>query len=179
MLLTEIIERIKFCAAADRIGPDVPFTHWKLHFRSSMRRLCEGKFLSFGEGAEFRPGAYAIACSQISIGDNVVIRPNSMLFAASDAKIVVENDVLIGSGVHIYVHNHKFENPTIPVMDQGHSPSEGVTIKRGAWIGANAIILPGVIIGRNSVVGAGSVVTKPVDDHVVVAGNPATVIRQI
>jgi acetyltransferase-like isoleucine patch superfamily enzyme len=81
--------------------------------------------------------------------------------------------------VHIYVHNHKFEDPSIPVLEQGHSPSEDVTIKRGAWIGANAIILPGVVIGRNSVVGAGSVVTKSVDDHVVVAGNPATVIRKI
>ncbi len=179
MLLAEIIDRIRFCISADRIGPDVPFTHWKLHFKSSMKRLCEKKFLFFGEGAEFRAGAYAVACSQISIGKNVVIRPNSMLFAASDAKIEIEDDVMIGSGVHIYVHNHKFESTTLPIIEQGYSPSEGVTIKTGAWIGANAIILPGVVVGTNSVVGAGSVVTKPVADHVVVAGNPAAIIKNI
>ncbi len=102
-----------------------------------------------------------------------------MLFATSDAKILVEDDVLVGSGVHIYVSNHKFDSTTVPIIKQGHSPSKDVIIKKGAWIGANTIILPGVVVGRNSVVGAGSVVTKTVDDHVVVAGSPAAVIKEL
>ncbi len=179
MLITEIFSRIKYCIAADRIGPDVPFTHWMLHFKSRMRGMCKRKFSSFGEGAEFRPGAYAVCCSNISIGMNVVIRPGTMLFAEEHAEITIEDDVLIGSGVHFYVHNHKFERTDIPIIEQGYYPSENVTIKKGAWIGANAIILPGVVIGNNSVVGAGSVVTKSVADHVVVAGNPAAVIKQL
>ena len=52
-----------------------------------------------------------------------------------------------------------------------------VRIKRNVWIGANATILPGVTIGENAVVGAGSVVTKDVPDNAVVAGNPARLIR--
>ncbi len=179
MLITEILSRIKYCIAADRIGPDVPFTHWMLHFNSRMRRLCKRKFCSFGEAADFRPGAYAVACSQISIGKNVVVRPNTMLFADESASIIIEDDVMIGSGVSFYVDNHRYDLADAPIIEQGYYPSESITIKKGAWIGANAIILPGVVVGNNSVVGAGSVVTKSVDDYVVVAGNPATVIRRI
>ncbi len=179
MLFSEVVKKIRFSNATDRIGPDIPFTHWMLHFDSSMKRLCRKKFSSFGEGAEFRSGAYAVACSQISIGCDVVVRPNTMLFADYGAKIVIEDNVMMGSGIHMYVNNHKFERTDIPIIEQGYYPSENVTIKKGAWIGANAIILPGVVIGNNSVVGAGSVVTKSVADHVVVAGNPAAVIKRI
>jgi acetyltransferase-like isoleucine patch superfamily enzyme len=179
MLVSEIIAKIKMSLSADRIGPDIPFTHWKLHFRSSMQKLCKKKFRYFGEDAEIRAGAYAVACSQISIGSNVVVRPNSMLFADHDAQIVIEDNVMMGAGVHIYVNNHKFDRTDIPIIEQGYTSSEGVIVKSGAWIGANAVILPGVTVGSNSVVGAGSVVTKSVDDCVVVAGNPAAIIKRI
>jgi acetyltransferase-like isoleucine patch superfamily enzyme len=71
--ISEIYQRIKFWTNADRIGPDVLLTHWRLHFKSTMRGLCVKKFKHFGVGADFRPGAYAEACSKISIGENVVI----------------------------------------------------------------------------------------------------------
>lgn len=67
-----------------------------------MRELCIKKFKPFGEGSESRPGAYAVNCSQISIGANVVIRPGTMLFADNrpgGAKIIIEDKVSIGSGV--------------------------------------------------------------------------------
>jgi acetyltransferase-like isoleucine patch superfamily enzyme len=54
-----------------------------------------------------------------------------------------------------------------------------VVVRRGAWIGANAVLLPGVEVGRNAVVGAGAVVTRDVPAHSVAAGNPARVIRRI
>ena len=179
MLITEIINKIKFCASADRIGPDIPFTHWKLHFKSTMQKLCAEKFMRFGNGAEFRAGAYAVQCSQISIGENAVVRPGTMLFADEYAMIKIEDNVMMGAGVHIYVNNHKFDRADVPIIKQGYSPSEDVSIKEGSWIGANAIILPGVVVGKNSVVGAGSVVTKSVLDRVLVAGNPAKVIKNI
>ncbi len=182
MLIIEFFQRIIFANKADRIGPDLFGTHWKLHFRSKMIKLCKKKFKYFADTADFRPGAYAIACSKISIGENVVIRPESMLFAdprPNGAGIFIGDDVLIGSGVHIYVTNHKFADPNIPIIFQGHQDSERVVIKRGAWIGANAIILPGVTIGENSIVGAGSVVTKDTPDRVLVVGNPAKILRYI
>jgi acetyltransferase-like isoleucine patch superfamily enzyme len=183
--IVEIIERIKFWVTADRLGPDMPLTHWRLHFKSSMTKLCDSKFKHFGKGAEFRPGAYAVACSNISIGRNVIIRPGSMLFANPDGiggSITIEDDVLIGSGAQFYTNYHKFSDPTTPIYFQGYDEvveSDSITIHRGAWIGANVVLLRGVTIGKNSVVAAGAVVTKSVPPCVVVAGVPARQIKII
>ena len=79
--LSEIFSRIKFWNNADRIGPDMLLTHWRLYFISTMKKLCTKKIKHFGLNAEFRPGAYAGTCSKISIGDYVVIRPGTFIFA--------------------------------------------------------------------------------------------------
>lgn len=182
MILNEFIKRLKFWMTADRLGPDMPLTHLRLYFPSSMRKLCIKKFKRFGEACEFRPGAYAVSCSKISIGDRVIIRPGSMLFAdprEKGAGIVIEDDVLIGSGVHFYCHNHKFDNPDIPIIAQGYYDSKQITLKRGCWIGANSILLPGVTIGNNAVVGAGSIVTHDIPDMVIASGNPARIIKKL
>lgn len=179
---SELMARIRFWRMADRLGPDIPWTHWRLHFPAKMRRLCEKKFASFGAGAEFRPGAYAVCCSKISLGRRVVIRPGSMLFAdprAGGAGIVIEDDVMLGSGVHIYVHNHRFDDPALPIIDQGHYGSEPVILRRGCWVGAGSMVLPGITIGENAVVGAGSVVAKDVPPRVVAVGNPVRIIRSL
>lgn len=86
---------------------------------------------------------------------------------------------MLGSGVHIYVHNHSFADPSRPIIDQGYEASGAVVLKRGCWIGANAIILPGVTVGENAVVGAGSVVTRDVGPATVHAGNPARFVRDL
>lgn len=180
-LIAEIRARINFWRTADRIGPDIPLTHWRLHFPHLMKRLCREKFAHFGEGAEFRPGAYAVFCSRISLGRRVVIRPGCMLFAdwrTDAANITIEDDVMLGSDVHIYVHNHRFDDRTLPIIDQGYESSGPVTLRRGCWVGAKATILPGVTIGENAVVGAGSVVTHDVPPATVVAGNPARAIHR-
>ncbi len=175
--MIELIRRIKFWIQADRLGPDIPLTHWKLFFPKKARKLCVKMFKKFDDGAEFRPGSYAINCTKISIGKRVVIRPNTMLFGSSN--ITIEDGVLIGSGVHIYTANHNFENPNIPIIDQLHSPGKDVLLKKGCWIGANVTILPGITIGINSVVGAGSIVTKDIPSYTVAVGNPACVIKKI
>lgn len=178
----ELKDKIKFWKNADRIGPDILWTYWNVFIKSRMQKLCKSKFKEFGDTADFRPGAYAIGCSQISIGERVVIRPGTMLFGESNTiedTIIIEEDVLIGSGVHIYVENHSFDRVDIPIIDQGHSLAKIVILKKGCWIGANSIILPGVTVGENSVIGAGSVVTKPVPPRQVYAGNPAKFIKSI
>jgi len=179
MLPIEVIAKIRFCLKADRIGPDIPFTHWMLHFRGTMNRLCGRKFARFAEGADFRAGAYAVFCSMIRIGKRVVVRPGTMMFADEHAGIEIEDDVMMGAGVHFYVNNHRFDRADIPLIDQGYYPSEGIRVERGAWIGANAILLPGVVVGRNAVVGAGSVVTRSVPAFSVAVGSPAKVIRTL
>jgi acetyltransferase-like isoleucine patch superfamily enzyme len=182
MTLSEIIKRMQFWNNADRIGPDIPLTHWRLHFKSTMLKLCKGKFQYFDDTAEFRPGAYAICCSKISLGKRVVIRPSSMLFAdprEGGAGIIIEDNVMMGAGIHLYVHNHRCDRPDIPIIDQGHYVSKEVVLKKGCWLGANTIVLPGVTIGENAVVGAGSVVTKSIPPKVIAGGNPAMIIRNI
>lgn len=180
MILFEVYKRIRYCIKADRIGPDLPFTHWMLHFEQRMLKLCKQKFKYFHDTASFRPGAYAICCSKISLGKRVVIRPGTMLFADptyGGAGITIDDNAMLGSGVHIYVGNHRFDNTDIPIIDQGHETSQGVTLKKGCWVGANAIILPGVVIGANSVIGAGSIVCNSIPENSLAVGNPAEVIR--
>ena len=183
--LPEIFSRIKFWNNADRIGPDILLTHWRLYFKSTMKSLCIRKFKHFGEGAEFRPGAYAEACSKISIGDNVVIRPGTFLFAdptCGGGSIVIEDDVLIGPGVHFYTNNHKYSDASQPIYYQGYpdpTVRDSIILKKGCWIGAAAVILPGVTVGENTAIGAGSVVTKNIPAFSVAVGNPAKVIKSI
>lgn len=181
-MIKTLIKKIQFDKKVDRIGPDIPFTHWRLHFKPLMRKLCRNKFQYFGENAEFRPGAYAISCSKIRLGKNVVIRPGVMLFGdprSEKISITIEDDVLIGSGVHFYVSNHSFGNPNLPIYYQGHDNPKSIVISKGCWIGANSIILPGVEIGENTVIGAGSIVTKSFPKGVIVAGNPAKYLKSI
>jgi acetyltransferase-like isoleucine patch superfamily enzyme len=147
-----------------------------------MRALCRKKFGHFDKSADFRPGAYAIDCSKISIGENVVIRPGTMLFGdarSKDKSIIIEDNVLLGPGIQIYVNKHKFEKVGSTIINYNHYEPETVILRNGCWIGANSIILPGVEIGENSVIGAGSIVTKSVPKGVVVAGNPAKIIKEV
>jgi acetyltransferase-like isoleucine patch superfamily enzyme len=176
-----MIAKLRFFLQAKRLGPDMPLTHMLLHSKRLGTWLCRHKFACFGEKSEFRAGAYAVNTHRISIGKQVVIRPGTMLFASQlgdlEQQITIEDYVLIGSGVHIYVSNHVFTDPTIAIYFQGHAEVQPVRLGYGCWIGANAIILPGVTVGKNAVIGAGSVVTRSVPDFAVVVGNPARVIR--
>lgn len=178
-MITEIIKRIKFCYKTDRIGPDIPFTHWKLYFNSTMKKLCKDKFLFFDDSAEFRSGAYAVYCSSIKIGKNVVIRPNTMLLADESTIIDIQNNVMLGPGVQMYTDNHDFNDITRPIIEQEHYQLKNITIEKDSWIGANSIILTGVTIGEHSVIGAGSVVTKNIPSYCVAVGNPCKVIKEL
>lgn len=163
----------------------MPITHWCLYFKKTMTALCKKKFKQFGKNAEFRPGAYAEACTKITIGDRVVIRPGTYLFAdptEGGGGIIIEDDVLIGACVHFYTNNHEFSDPEQPIINQGYpkpQTTNSIILRKGCWIGANVTLLPGVEIGQNAVIGAGCVVTKSVPERVVFAGNPGRIIRSI
>ncbi|HFG1903352.1 acyltransferase [Vibrio cholerae] len=181
--MKRIIERLKFLWAAPRLGPDMPLTYFLFFSRRLAHKICMRKFLYFGEGADFRLGAYAIETGKISLGRNVVIRPGTMLFATPQSdlstQITIEDNAMLGSGVHIYVSNHVFNDVTKHIIQQGHQEARPVKIEAGAWIGANVVILPGVTIGKNAVIGAGSIVTKSIPDFCVAVGNPAKIIKEL
>ena len=90
----------------------------------------------------------------------------------------IGNNVLISDRVFISDHIHGYTDVGLPIINQKLEPRGSVRIKEGAFIGINSVIMPGVSIGKNSVVGASSVVTKDVPDYCVVAGNPARVIKK-
>ena len=159
-----------------RLGEDNVFYKLRLWL---LTRKAKKTFNSWGKNSEFRPGAYAAYVENIAVGNNVVIRPDCRLFADADTFIIIEDDVLLGHGVHIYTNNHVYTDPDLPIRVQGYTDEENVILEEGCWIGANSIILPGVVIGKNAVVGAGSVVTKNVPAHEVWVGNPARRIKNV
>jgi maltose O-acetyltransferase len=91
--------------------------------------------------------------------------------------ITIGADVMMGPDVVILTTNHIFENTDIPMDQQGIANELPVTIEDDVWIGTRVIILPGRHIGRGSIIGAGSVVTKDIPPFAIVGGNPAKVIR--
>jgi acetyltransferase-like isoleucine patch superfamily enzyme len=115
--------------------------------------------------------------ANIEIGDRTGIS-NSCVFSA--IKIRIGNDVLIGGGTKIYDTDHHSLNPVFRMQkkdpDIAASP---VTIKDRVFIGGHCIVLKGVTIGENSIVGAGSVVTKNIPSNQIWAGNPARFIKNI
>ncbi len=90
--------------------------------------------------------------------------------------IEIGDHVMMGPGVHIYTVNHPLDPVERKTFDEYGQP---VTIANNVWIGGKAIICPGVKIGENSVIGAGSVVTKDIPANVMAAGNPCRVIKAI
>jgi acetyltransferase-like isoleucine patch superfamily enzyme len=108
----------------------------------------------------------------IKIGKNVFI--NHACSFLDMGGITIEDDVQIGPRVNLVTENHPI-NPT----KRKHLDLKPVVIKRNAWIGAGATILPGVTIGENSIVAAGAVVNKDVPDNTIVGGVPAKLIKMI
>lgn len=174
----DVRRKFIFCWTDDRLGPDLPFTHWMLHFRSSMRWLCQRRFRRFGEDADFRPGAYAFNTQHVEVGARVVIHPGIVLAGDPGAELIIEDDVLIGMNAHVYADNHRYDDVSIPINQQGYEAAT-VRLCTGCWVGANAVILPGVTVGQNSVVAAGAIVTEDVEPFTVVGGVPARLLKRL
>ena len=120
-----------------------------------------------------RPFRCDYGCN-IHIGENFFANFN--LTILDEAEVRIGDNVLIGPNVSIYTACHPIE---VAERNKWIEWAEPVTIGNSVWIGGSVTILPGVTIGDNAVIGAGSVVTKNVPADVVVAGNPASVIKTI
>jgi acetyltransferase-like isoleucine patch superfamily enzyme len=158
------IERFHFVS---ELLAQVPFAiGWKLR-QAVYRRILP----SVGEDVVMLHGV-VIDDPRTTLGSNIWVSYGSFIEYA-----FIEDHVLIGQHVVILAgkNHHNIDRVDIPIKRQGNPPKEPITIGHGVWIGANATVMADV--GHDAIVGAGSVVTKPVPPFAIVAGNPARVLR--
>lgn len=126
------------------------------------------------ENIYFEPPFHCEYGSHIEVGENFYANVNCIMLDVG--KITIGDNVLFGPNVSIYTAGHPIHPES---RNSGYEYGIPVTIGSNVWIGGSCVILPGVSIGNNVVIGAGSVVTKDIPDNVCAAGNPCRVIREI
>ncbi len=167
-------------------------------------RLRFASQVTLDRGSYLDQGVYLHACPNgIHVGRNSLVMHGSVLHVYNfrglpKAGIWIGNDSLVGEynvirgqggvriGNRVYTSplvqlvavNHVFDDPSRPFVDQGIT-AEGIAIEDDVWIGAGAIVTDGVTVGTGAVVAAGSVVTRDVPPHTIVAGVPARVVRAV
>ena len=138
------------------------------------RRLLEELLGSVGEGTEIRPPPYVDYGSHLRVGARCFA--NFGLVALDVAPITIGDDVQIGPNVQLLTPTHPVEPEP---RRAGWEAAEPITIGDDVWLGGGVVVLPGVTIGENTVVGAGAVVTRDLPANVVAVGNPARVVRTL
>jgi acetyltransferase-like isoleucine patch superfamily enzyme len=161
-------------------------------------RLVTRRLGACGEGVQIIRPATIKNPGSVELGDEVVIREHAWLncerrkgptltigsgsyigrFAHINASVsvVIEDEVLVADRVHISDYQHAFDDLSRSIVGQGLTEPAPVRICWGSWLGAGAVIMPGITIGRGAVVGANAVVTRDVGEYEIVAGVPATVL---
>jgi maltose O-acetyltransferase len=138
------------------------------------RRLLHELLGSVGEGTELRPPLYVDYGSHITIGARCFA--NFGLVALDVAPITIGDDVQIAPNVQLLTPTHPVEPGPRRAKWEAAKP---IMIGDNVWLGGGAIVLAGVTIGENTVVGAGTVVVRDLPPNVVAVGNPARIVRQL
>ncbi len=171
------------------IGKSVTIDH-KAHLKAGVNLIIEDNVY-----------INALGVMGISIGDNVTIQRNSILictgviqnlgkgiiicdnvginaraYIGGQGGVTINKNVIIGPDVKIFSENHVFDNLQKPIKQQGEKRNE-VIIKEDCWIGAGAILLAGVVLGKGCIVAAGSVVNKSFPDYSIIGGVPAKLLK--
>jgi maltose O-acetyltransferase len=142
--------------------------------RPLRRQLLETLLGSIGEDTEIRPPLYVDYGAHLTVGARCFA--NFGLVALDVAAITIGDDVQIGPNVQLLTPTHPVEPEP---RRQKWEAAEPIVIGDNVWLGGGVIVLPGVTIGGNTVVGAGAVVTRDLPANVVAVGNPARVVRSL
>jgi acetyltransferase-like isoleucine patch superfamily enzyme len=140
--------------------------------KSNFLRLFGAKV---GKKIVYYPGVWITPPSKIVIGNDVDLALNVLITASGG--VYIGDRTLIGYGTKILSSNHIIPDRNKKIFYSGHE-NKKVIIENDVWIGADCIILPGVVIGEGAVVAAGSVVTKNVKEYTIVAGVPASPVKE-
>lgn len=137
--------------------------------------LMKEMFAEIGEGCYIEPPLHSNwGGHHVHFGKNIYANFNLTL--VDDTHIYVGDYTMIGPNVTIATAGH----PILPELrEQGYQYNAAVRIGKNCWLGAGVVILPGITIGDNVVVGAGSIVTKDLPDNVVAVGNPCRILREV
>ena len=134
---------------------------------------CKRLFRFCGQRVNVEKGANFYTGWEIEVGDDSSLGIDCMI----PYNLKVGKDVMMGPYVVVVGEGHEFSDLQTPMRLQGSRTSPPVRIEDDVWIGTRAIILPGLTIGKGSIIGAGAVVTKDVPPYAICAGNPARVIK--
>lgn len=155
-------------------GKHMPPSDSRFSFGSKRIRAFCGKLIlrECGTNVNIEKGAHF--SSEMSLGNNSGIGINAQIAPY----VSIGNDVMMGPDCMMYTVNHGMERIDVPMWQQNFTKPKPIVIEDDVWIGSRVIILPGVHVGKGSVIGAGAVVTKSIEPYSVVGGNPAKLIRK-
>lgn len=137
-------------------------------------RMAKAIVKEFGDNANIIPPFTCDYGCNVKVGDNTVINHSGVFLDTNE--INIGKHALIGPKSGLYGAIHPFD---VEARNEGIEKAKTINIGDGAWLGGKVTVVPGVSIGKHSVIGAGSVVTKDIPDDVVAVGNPCRVIRKI
>lgn len=171
------MKRIRFrvCAFFFAIARRLPASTYRpFPWGAGLRRFfARGLLAHCGRGANIEQGCEIVSPSSVRLGDYSGIGRHAYIAAG----VTIGDYVMMAPEVVILTQNHEFADPTVPMARQGARPVQPVVIEDDVWLGQRAMILPGVTVGRGSIVGAGAVVAKSIPPYSIAVGNPARIIR--
>jgi maltose O-acetyltransferase len=138
------------------------------------RRILEELLGSTGERLQVEPPFRCDFGSNVRVGDDVFLNYDCVFLDV--CRVILGDDCLFGPGVNVYTATHPLDPAE---RASGLEYGDPVAFGDDVWVGGRAVVTPGVTVGDNAVVGAGAVVTDDVPSDVVVAGNPARVVRKL
>ena len=185
-LVDEIIDWVEalFRFMPGRLGGGVRKVWFKRRFRTNGKISCSTGCEFFGAPNISFEGVVGIGSNGffsargglIRIGDTSFFNRDVYINADIGGQIIIGDNCLIGPKVIMRTTNHRFEIKEVNIREQGHQIGD-IVIEDDCWIGANAVILGGVHIGRGAIIGAGAVVTKDIPSMAIAVGVPAKVLK--